>query len=398
MQAESEAGENSMKWKQQYFIWNHSRSFGQGTGSNIRITEQGLTTSAVTPGAEASGGESIYYTRVCDSRKEGTDWDRLLLEGEVSAPDEIQITVYTCENDRIVYQGKQVSIQELVKSDAYSIEEKDRICQEYRRKELIYGRNQLLHGVTGRYFWLRIRLRPVGLQPVFLSRLQVFFPRMSWKTYLPEIYQNGDSSFLERYLEIFQTVYQEMEQRIEALPDLYSPEQTPSEWLVWLSQWISVEDPYLWQEEQLRYLIRHGMELSGIRGTVEYLKQMLWLYTGTIPYVVEYCQWAYEEMEGRKRRTLERLYGDNAYCVTIILEERAVADRRKLRILERLIRHCSPAHLDTRMEILQPYIFLSRHSYMGINSQLGVMGEVVLNGQNFLPFVVLKEKENQDEG
>ena len=50
------------------------------------------------------------------------------------------------------------------------------------------------------------------------------------------------------------------------------------------------------------------------------------------------------------------------------------------------------------MEILQPYIFLSRNSYLGINSRLGVMGAVVLNGQNFLPFLVLKEKESQDEG
>ncbi len=395
-----EAGEKDMKREQQYFIWNHPRSFQQGAGENIQITEQGLTVSGndSVSAAIRQAETGIYYTRLCDSRKEGTGWDRLLLEGVVSDPGDIRISVYTCESSWIFYQGKQVSIQEIIKSSAFSIKEKDRICQEYRRKELPYGRCQLLHDVTGRYLWLRVCLCPNGLQPVLLHRIQVFFPRMSWKMYLPEIYQTGDSSFLERYLEIFQTMYQEMDQRIGALPELYSPEESPAEWLVWLSQWISVENPYLWQEEQLRYLIRHGMELAGIRGTAAYLKRMLWLYTGTIPYVIEYCHWAYEEMEGSRRRTLEKLYGNNDYCITVILAEAAVEDRRKLRILERLIRLCSPAHLDTRMEILQPYIFLSRHSYLGINSRLGVMGAVVLNGQNFLPFLVLKEKESQDEG
>lgn len=374
-----------MEWKQQYFIWNHPCSFERGTGTGIQVTRQGLT------------GCGLYFTRVCDSRREGMEWDRLFLEGECTSSAALQITVYTCDEAWISYQGRRISLQALIQDMECPLEEKEQVFQRFRRKELAYGSNQLLHGVTGRFLWMGIRLRPQDAETILLRRIQVFFPKMSWTAYLPEIYQDGQNTFLERFLEIFQTLYQEMNQRIEELPGLYSPTQTPQEWLVWLSRWISLEDPYLWQEQQLRYLIQHGMELSGLRGTAEYLKRILKLYTGTLPYVVEYCQWAYEEMNTGRRRVMECLYGENDYCVTVLLTE-AEGDQRRFSVLERLLRHCCPAHMDIRMEILQPYIFLDRHSYLGINSQLGIMGEAVLDGQRFLPLVVLKEKENQNEG
>lgn len=380
-----------MEWQQPYFIWNNKSAFERGQGDKIQISSQGITL------AEA-GEPGVYYTRICDSRREGMQWDRLLLQGDIRHPQQLHITVYSCETDVIVVGNKRYDLYEIMRDSSFTIEEKDRLFQSYKCLELDYMEYQLLHRVTGRFLWMRFQFYPMGGEIPQIYRIQVYFPKMSWTEYLPELYRKGGDSFLERYLEIFQTMYQEMNDSIQTLPELYAAGHLSSEWLVWLSQWLSIEDPYLWKEEQLRYLIQHGIELAMLRGTSEYMKRMIWLYTGRKPYIVEYWQWAYMERDSRNRKRMERLYGSDSFCVTVILEGQAVTDRRRMGGLKRLISHCSPAHIETRLEVLQPYIFLDQHSYLGINSCLGEWGDAVLDGQSFLPFVVLKNKEKQYEG
>lgn len=380
-----------MEWKQRYFIWNNRTAFERGTGRNVEISQQGISLMDTrSPG--------VYYTRICDSREEEMQWDRLRLKGDVPFPHEVSIAVYSSETACVIKDGNSYDIYDIIKDTSISIEEKDRLFQGCKQAELSYGENPLIHTVTGRYLWLRFQLETKGDVSPRIERIQLFFPKMSLTAYLPELYQNADDTFLDRYLEIFQSVYQDMNHCIEELPKLYSAGQTPKEWLVWLSQWIAVPHPYLWSEEQLRYLIRHGMELAYIRGTAEYLKRILWLYTDTIPYIVEYWHWGYETMSSGNRMRMERLYGADSYCVTVILREQAVKDRKQMSALESLVSYCTPAHMEARIEVLQPYIFLDRHSYLGINSRLGIWGDAVLDGQNFLPFVVLKDKEKQYEG
>ncbi len=90
---------------------------------------------------------------------------------------------------------------------------------------------------------------------------------------------------------------------------------------------------------------------------------------------------------------MEHLYGSDSFCVTVILSGEGLQDSISLAVVERLVEHCSPAHLDIRIEILQSCIFLGRHSYLGINSVLKDWSAARLDGQQFLPFVVLKKKE-----
>ncbi len=375
---------------QQYFIWNLERAFSRGSSKNMVISEQGIT-------LQDMKEKGVYYTNLCDSGEEETEWERLVISAHAVFPEEIRISVFSSDTPDIFVRDTYVSIEEVLASDSVSIKEKDMLFQNRKQKETKLYEYILLHGIRGRFLWLRIQLESIRNDRPYIQEMQLFFPKISWMSFLPEVYQTGNS-FLERYLDIFQTMYQEMDDRIERLPEWYAVDSVPKERLIWLSQWLGVEDPYLWQEWQLRYLIRHSMELAEIRGTVDYLKRMICLYIGTVPYIVEYWQWAYEEMSSARRNRMEELYGRDSFCVTVVLEEQEFTDEKTLSALKRLITQSSPAHIDARLEILQPYIFLDQHSYLGLNSRLETWGNACLDGQRFLPFVVLKEKENHYEG
>lgn len=375
-----------MEWKQPYFLWNNKETFERGQGSNIQISENGLV-------LEEGKNAGSYYTRVCDSRQSSMEWDRIRILGDIPYPEDLQISIYTSDKDYILVKNASYNLRELLRNTSISTEQKDRLLEECRRKDLAYENNQLLQGITGRYFWMRLRIRRSGIQSPRIREMQVWFPRNSWISFLPELYQKQEDSFLKRFLGIVQSMYEDMNRKIEDIPGLYDAENTPSNLLVWLSQWLSIPDPYLWKEEQLRYLVRNGSALARLRGTVVYLREILQLYTGRTPYIVEYWQWAYEELDSRRRNAMERLYGSDSFCVTLVLSGEGLQDSVSLAVVERLVEHCSPAHLDIRIEMLQPCIFLGRHSYLGINSVLKDWSAARLDGQQFLPFVVLKKKE-----
>ncbi len=363
-----------MEWKQPYFLWNDRQSFERGEGKNIRITPQGITLRE----KEASG---TYYTRICDSRRPEMEWDYLLLKGQVPYADAVHIAVFSSDDP-----------------EALTDEELESPIAVCKQAELTFRENQLLYGVKGRYIRLRIDLEQRDDKMPILQRIQLYFPRQSWTQFLPELYQNRDQQFLERFLRIFQTMYEDMDRKIREAPMLYYADTAPAKSLVWLSQWLSIENPFLWKEKQLRYLIQHGAELSGLRGTKEYLKRMLFLYTGSNPYIVEYWQWAYEDMDSRRRTILEQLYGKDSFCITVIFEHQVLSGQEQMEELERLLELCTPAHIEVQLVILQSRIFLDQHSYLGINSSLDAWSVPVLNGQNFLPFVVGKEEERHYEG
>lgn len=380
-----------MEWKQPYFLWNNRETFARGQAVNLQISEEGL---ALSEGKETGS----YFTRICDSRQADMEWDRLRIEGEIPYPKAIQISIYACNENSVIIRKHSYDLQELLCDPAFDMEEKERLLEQYKCRELFYEKEQPLQGVRGRYFWIRLRFHSSGTKSPQVHRIQVWFPKKSWCDFLPELYQMQENSFLERFLGIVQSMYEDMNRRIEEIPGLYYAETAPSELLVWLSQWLTLPEPYLWKEEQLRYLIRRGSELANLRGTAAYLREILWLYTGTEPYIIEYWQWAYEKMNRKRRNAMEQLYGSDSFCVTLVFPQQAVQNQASLAILERLVEQCSPAHLDIRIEILQPYIFLGRHSYLEINSYLKDWSAPVLDGQQFLPFVVLKEKEKQYEG
>jgi phage tail-like protein len=209
--------------------------------------------------------------------------------------------------------------------------------------------------------------------------------------YLPEIYQvnRKSASFVERFLGIYQSLYQDMTRQIETVSGFFDPDSVEDEVLRWLAGWFSIDDSYVWTEDRLRYLVRNAMSLYGIRGTVEYLEKMVFLYTGKHPFIIEHHRIEPFLQDSRQADLIMELYGDNKYIFTVILGLDAVAGNREYKILTKIIENAKPAHMECNIVVLEPYIFLNQYSYLGINSVLGQYHDFVLDGQAAVSFTMI---------
>ncbi|MGR9087488.1 MAG: phage tail protein [Gammaproteobacteria bacterium] len=113
--------------------------------------------------------------------------------------------------------------------------------------------------------------------------------------HLPEIYHDSDD--LRAVLSAFDRVLfgfdgtdsgspPGLEQKIARIPALFDPKpgqvgagnRTPTEFLIWLADWVALEGIQAMPEEQLRHLIARIVPLYAIRGTRQYLIEILSLF------------------------------------------------------------------------------------------------------------------------
>jgi phage tail-like protein len=143
---------------------------------------------------------------------------------------------------------------------------------------------------SGRYLWLKIAMS--GLAPratAAVRELRVFYPRLSYLRYLPAVYQEDKPSreFLERFLSMFETVLSGLETSIEKVPEILSPERTPSEFLEWLGQWLDLGLEEDWSAEVKRRLIGEAARLYERKGTPAGLADFIEIVTGRRPLIRE---------------------------------------------------------------------------------------------------------------
>ncbi|MDE5864072.1 MAG: hypothetical protein K2H34_06985 [Lachnospiraceae bacterium] len=320
-------------------------------------------------------------TALLDSGEKQTCWSRLCVKQESAQNHIAGLRIFIAEEACLSYESRQWDIGSLIMNEDILIEDKLLMYAKYQVMELGDSSDYLLEGVTGRYMWLvAVNLPDNGIQP-FLPEIQIFFQADSWLSLLPEIYRkhSKEDNFLFRYLSIFQWIYYDMSKKIEETPSMLYPPLADMETLEWLAGWFDIDDRMVWSREQMVYLIENGSRLCSIRGTREYIEEMIRLFTGYTPFIVEYYQTGGYKTDMRKTNLLEMLYGENAYVVTILLPQAAIGGRQEVAVLRRIIRSSAPADVDCRLVVLEPYIYLDYYSYIGINSWLSDDKDMALN-------------------
>jgi len=141
-------------------------------------------------------------------------------------------------------------------------------------------------------FDFTVELKPVSeAEPILLrGHLLVLAPNATTLQsrlldYLPALYRTD--AFLARFLLIFQSIVDPIEQTIDNT-DLYlDPGMAPTSFLPWLAHWVGITlDPGLDVPRQ-RELIRQAVELSRWKGTRRGLREELRIRTGNRSLIVE---------------------------------------------------------------------------------------------------------------
>lgn len=135
---------------------------------------------------------------------------------------------------------------------------------------------------TGRCLWIGAVLLGNSRSTPVLSQLKVTFNHETYLRYLPQIY-NKDATcggFLRRFLSLFETFFDEVEEEIASLPALFDPEAASKDWLPWLAVWLALEFDENWDEAQQRGNIAKAFERYARRGTAEGIRLALRDFAG----------------------------------------------------------------------------------------------------------------------
>ena len=254
--------------------------------------------------------------------------------------------------------------------------------------------SMLFRSPTKRFLWLKLSLSGLAAGArASVSRMRVYYPRLSYLRYLPAVYQEdaASSEFLERFLSIFETVFSDLESTIEVIPEVFDPEHTPKEFLDWLAQWLDLGIEEEWAADVKRELIRKASSLYQKKGRPDGLADFIQIVTGSRPLIQESFEIEQPFVLGegktlgsdtrvfsrpvtnlpRDQRTVlgptsilgKSLLRDTtqvpvdpyraaAHYFTILLDLSPQEFRRHERGLHRIIRENSPAHVGYEMRLV----------------------------------------------
>ena len=102
---------------------------------------------------------------------------------------------------------------------------------------------------------------------------------------LPMIYH--DNLFLGRFLQIFESIWEPLEQRQDHIDMYLDPRTCPASFLPWLASWLDVNLDPAWPEPRQRAILTEAYELYRWRGTRYGLTRVIELSIGVVPEIVE---------------------------------------------------------------------------------------------------------------
>lgn len=115
--------------------------------------------------------------------------------------------------------------------------------------------------------------------------------------YLPPVF--SEDPFLGRFLLAFESILLKrladeeaqpgkgLEETIAGIHNYFDAQNTPEEFLEWLSNWVVFSLRADWKPEQKRDFLAQAINLYGKRGTKEYLEQVIRIYSKSTPEIIE---------------------------------------------------------------------------------------------------------------
>lgn len=335
------------------FLFLRERDWRTGLCGGVRLGEDGLT---------ADDGRGWYVSCALDAGEGGTCWHRLRLLAALPPNARLEMYLMAAE--------EREDTDALLLDPAIPPEKKRALFERYGTRYLNPGDLPLFSHV-GRYLWFYMDLTSQDGAPVRITSLKLEFPRTAFIDYLPYLYRKGPrDAFLARFLMLFQSVYVDYEEKLEATPGLFDPAAAPRPYVEWMADWFALREAADWGEARLRLLLPHAARLSRSKGTCASIRFLIQSYTGEAPMLIEQFDALERESAREKRPVLLRLFGESERAFTVLVSRRAAPDDPALRALRRLLDSVTGLDAVSRLAVLPEGIALDGHSYLGINTRL----------------------------
>lgn len=334
-----------------------------------------------------TGDNGVYISGAFDSMQRETVWHRMRLNLK-APPDAIyRVRLYAADSAQIKIPapGKQslskVNINEYIADNGIDISRKIDMFDYIGAKMHQNSSDVLLYDLKGRYLWVCIEIINYEKEQLSIESMKIEFPQISFVDYLPEIYrEDGDkNSFISRFIGIFQSLYVDLEDRIDYTPLSFDIDRTTKDFLNWIGDWLSIKDAEIWGEKRLRELIKKAVKIYKMKGTKRAIAKIVQEYSGTEPIIVEQFDVKENMYYDKQKETVENLFGKNGYVFTVMLPDNYVKDSETYVELLRVINGVKPIDSVCNLVALGNQIYLDHHCYMGINSFISKNQDLVLD-------------------
>ena len=355
------------------------KSWNKGYFENIFIEENGISLDS------SASNSGIYLGEIIDSKEYEHEWYRMNFEMDLRFETRIVLNVLALES--IDFIESLIKNEDIFSTDIFNS------LMELESEKFENTSEILLHNLKGRYLIYWFQINSEG-QSHIIKKLKIYYKKFSWLNYLPEIYSE-DSSFLERYLAIFQTIFEDFEKMIDDMPQIYMPEKTRKDFLETLNKWLIIEGFNNWSEDKKRYLLTNYHEINRIRGTRRGLEKIIQLFTGEYPFIVEFIDFKNYISSSYQKKLYKKLYFDNPYGVSVLIKSKYLTGKKNFQAIREIIEEFTPVQAKCKIIPLNDYIVLGEHAYLEINSYIYNQSEMKLDEKSMMSIGVLSSDKNR---
>jgi phage tail-like protein len=255
------------------------------------------------------GQDGLFYSMTLDNGTFQGLWHRLALHGNF--PTKTNVEVYYHASDDTALRAD----YDAVLAGGGSVEQKAAALEKllgplYKGPQIFKGTDDpaakpvesdkirpgpapvdmLVEFNRGRFLWLKFKLLTFDqkVRPAIRSA-RIYYHRLSYLRYLPLAYREDEVSaaFLERFLSLFETIFDGLDQDIDQLFRYFQASGAPPAFLPWLASWINIGLDEDLPVASMRRLIERAPGLFARKGTVDSITEFLEIYTGRPVSVVE---------------------------------------------------------------------------------------------------------------
>lgn len=333
-------------------------------------------------------------TGSADSTEHGFLWRSLEIAAQTGENTVVRVSAYAADSTVINCDGIPRELDSLLMDGSVPADERLKLT-EGLFTPLYTNCSDGPVGLHGRYIWIRLDILMLDRQPVRLSSIKLLLKSESMMEYLPEVYRSsdGENGFMTRFMSIFDSIFFDMDERIEEARSSLDYRAARGEMLRYLADWIMTEDSAYLDEESLRRRISRTVQDYRMSGTRQGLSDWIEQEYGVKPNIIEYFNVRKLATGGKDREAYQRLFGNDPYKFFILLPEKTFADTHEANIFTAKLRNRIPAYTEAEVVILKRNVILENHTYLGVNSVIGgyscaesdtgsIAGDIILGGSN----------------
>ena len=293
-----------------------------------------------------------------DSNLPDCKWGRLAMRLELAGDMILTIRAFASNQPEFIQSGKVTSVDDFLLDDSVPAQRKEKLFGLANGVQYSGQRDVLLYGQEGRYLWLWLELDGVGTAK--LSDLRVYAPGDIFLDTFPQVYRN-DSDFFHRYLSIFSSLYNDLDETIDSLATYIDLDTAPAAVLPVLAGWMGLElDGDLLTEKELRRLLRAAYPLLSVKGTRQAVEGIVKLFVEEPVYIVER-----NLLSGAQQESGGSLYGDTPFDFTILINRGS--DEKLRSKLQMMVEQFKPLRSRANIVFMGDCGTLDGFSYLDVN-------------------------------